>query len=102
MSSEKRILASRANGALSRGPKTPEGKARSARNALRHGLLAKYVVLRNESHEGFEELCKIYTNRFAPVDDVEMGLIEEMASAYWRMHRGWAIENHLMNTATAR
>ena len=31
MSSQKRIDASRANGTLSRGPKTPEGKARSSR-----------------------------------------------------------------------
>jgi hypothetical protein len=47
--SEKRIAANRANGALSRGPKTPEGKTRSARNATTHGLLAGIVAVRNET-----------------------------------------------------
>jgi hypothetical protein len=48
MSSLRRICASRANGHLSRGPATPQGKLRSARTSLRHGLLARCVALEDE------------------------------------------------------
>lgn len=40
--------ASRRNGARSRGPKTAAGKAKSARNALRHGLRARQSVSADE------------------------------------------------------
>jgi hypothetical protein len=100
MISQKRILAARANGALSRGPKTPEGKARS-RNAVRSRRLTDGVVLGQESRDAFQELLSFHVDCFSPLDDVEMGMVEEMVSAYWRLRRNWAIENYLLETATA-
>jgi len=99
MNTEKRVLASRANGAKSRGPITPAGKARS-RSAIRSHRLAAANVLTNESSTAFFTLLGHHYNCLVPTNDVECAMIEEMVSAYWRMRRGWAIENSLLEDAT--
>jgi hypothetical protein len=45
-----RALASRRNGARSQGPRTAAGKARTARNALKHGLCAHRLVLLDDEN----------------------------------------------------
>ena len=96
MSSLRKIESARANGARSHGPVTAEGKQRSAQNAMRHGLLARCVVLDNEAREGFDALFELHLDRLQPADGVEFGFIEEMVSSYWRMRRAWAIETRLL------
>src|SRR5258708_40102272 len=73
--------ASRANGAKSRGPVTPEGRAKSARNSIRHGLRAKSIVLPTESKEEYQSLLDSYHDQFDPQTAVEMELVEAMAVA---------------------
>jgi hypothetical protein len=97
MSSFRRIQSSRANGALSRGPKTPLGKQHSSQNAITHGLLADCVVLKNEPVENFQVLLGQHLDRFQPADGIELVMIEDMAAACWRMRRAWAIENRIFD-----
>jgi hypothetical protein len=102
MISEKRSQAARINGARSRGPVTPEGKAISSRNALRHGLLADIVVLSNEDAKTFEGVFHMLIERFSPVDDVELSAIEEMAAAHWRLRRVMSMERALLEDASLK
>ncbi len=88
--------AARANGAKSCGPATPEGRAKSSRNSLRHGLSAKSVLLPAESHEQFQLLLDAHIQQFQPANPVEMDLVEAMAVARWRLRRIWAIETSLL------
>ena len=102
MISEKRSQTARANGAMSHGPKTPEGKSRSSQNATKHGLLSRHVVLPGESEDAFDDVMNAHLTRFSPVDEFESTMIEEMAASYWRMRRTWAIERSMMAKALDR
>ena len=86
------IAASRANGAKSRGPKTPEGKEISAMNALRHGCLAKLTVMKGEDERGFMQLSANLIHAFHPTDEHECNLVETMLICMWRRNRALAME----------
>ena len=101
MSTLRRILASRANGRRSLGPITPEGKRHSSINALTHGLLARIVLMQDESPEAFRQLLDDHLLRFRPVDGVEVGFVEEMTAAAWRLRRAWAMETRMLDNRVA-
>jgi hypothetical protein len=91
-----RAEASRRNGALSRGPKTPEGKARSAQNALKHGLRAqKFVVVGDEKAAEFAALEAALADELAPDGALQGLLAGRIARAAWRLERAERIEAEL-------
>ena len=94
-------MASRTNGALSKGPKSLSGKRRSARNALSHGPLARPLVLENESPEGATAVMAAHIERLHPADGVEYAMIEEMVASHWRLRRAWAIEARMLEKQIA-
>ena len=97
------VEAARRNGARSRGPTTPEGKARSAPNATRHGLAAlAYPVLRGEDADAFAALHGRLLDRFAPDDEVTGFLVWRLASAMWRLQRAERLEVEAIDTREQR
>ena len=96
MSTRKRKISSRANGAKSRGPKTAEGKRISSQNALRHGLLSRTFLLNGEADPYFQQLIGNLTAEMQPANERERGYVEMAAIARWRQMRLWSIERYAM------
>ena len=93
---------SRINGAKSKGPKSPEGKERSSRNAVKHGLNSRSLLLSNESMPDFQQMCEDYRVTFRPANRVENDLILVMVSARYRLNRAWAIETGIIDLEMCR
>ena len=91
-----RIAASRANGAKSHGPTTPEGHQKCAQAAAKantkHGMLASAIVIDGESQAAFDELLADLSRNFNPKSRSENICIQKMAVAFWRQRRTWTIQ----------
>ena len=91
-----RAAASRRNGAKSRGPKTAEGKARSAQNALKHGMRAQQcVVLPGERASAFDAFEAALLAELAPQGALQTVLARRIVAASWRLARSERLEAEL-------
>jgi hypothetical protein len=92
-----RDAAARRNGARAPGAKTPAGKARSAQNALNHGLCAdEFVVLHDEDEHAFEALEASVHGELAPQGALQRFLAGRIVRAAWRLERAERIEIELL------
>src|SRR5438046_10002382 len=95
MSSFRQIDANRRNAQRSTGPVTEEGKKRSRRNALRHGLTAETVIEALEDAEDYAAFEMAVTADYHAQSAVERELVLRLASLLWRLRRATAIESGL-------
>jgi hypothetical protein len=87
VTSERQIEANRQNAQRSTGPRTPEGKAKVAMNALKHGLTADRIVLANEDPEEFDAFRSAMLAALDPQDAVDQVLAERVVFNAWRLRR---------------
>src|SRR6185437_5720446 len=95
MTSFRQIDANRRNAQLSTGPSTEEGKRRSRRNAVRHGLTAETVIDALEDAEDYAAFEMAVTADYDAQSAVERELVLRLASLLWRLRRATAIESGL-------
>jgi hypothetical protein len=85
--SARKLAANRANAARSTGPRTAEGKARVAMNALRHGLASHTPLLPGEEPAELDALATAYQNDLRPRGALERELVARVVGIAWRLRR---------------
>ncbi len=88
MPSAQLVLAAQTNGKKSRGPKTPEGKRKSAANSRKHGLYAKTFHPDPACEAEFHRFLAIYRSEHPPTAQHEHNLVHTAALALAR--KRWA------------
>ncbi len=79
------------------GVKTPEGKAISRYNAVKHGLLSKEVLINVENPADLAELNQSVYEALDPVGAIEEMLVDRIISNVWRLRRAIYVEKNSMN-----
>jgi hypothetical protein len=102
--SERKVNANRENAKQSTGPKTPQGKAYSRGNALKHGLTAKRVLFNADGapvNEDLHELWDRLRAEYPDSDVVTMLLLDTIVVECWRQGKGLDVEMAAFRTPGA-
>src|SRR5215210_7569232 len=97
MTTFKQIEANRRNARRSTGPTTEQGKLRSRRNAVRHGLTAETVIGALEDAEDHKAFEAAVIADYDAQSAVERELVLRLASLLWRLRRATAMETGLLD-----
>ncbi len=93
MTPTERAEINRKNAARSTGPRSPEGRSRSKMNAVKHGMTARTPVLPGEDPDAFRARLDSWAEALVPADAVEQFLVEQAATASWKIERADRIES---------
>jgi len=94
--SEAQLAANRANSQHSTGPVTPEGRAKSSLNALKHALTGKTVLLPHEDAAQYQRELQDYIAIYQPANDEELRLVQSQNNCVWRIDRIQRLESAIL------
>ncbi len=81
----KQIAANQTNAQLSTGPRTAEGKMRSSRNHIVHGLFSKTLRFKNDRQRAeYLEMQVGLREEFAPDGVLQSALVDKIAFILWQ------------------
>jgi len=69
------------------GPRTQRGKQKSKRNALKHGIFSRVVLLKEEPQAEFDALLRGLRNDLKPEGTLEELLVDKLVALLWRHRR---------------
>jgi len=95
MSTPRQIEANRSNALKSTGPRSAEGKAVVAQNAVRHGIFCGPMLVEGDDPAELNELVDGFMHDIAPRNLSERALAERIIGAHWRLRRLMRAEQHL-------
>ncbi len=99
-SSLRRLRANRRNAQKSTGPKTPEGKAISSRNAIKHGLSGQdpaHLIVPGESELTYLEFRAALLQDLKPTTYLQRHIADQIVSTAWRLERLCRIEAEMVD-----
>src|ERR1700733_345130 len=87
MASPAQVLANRENAQHSTGPKTEQGKAASAGNAVRHSLTARGLIVPLGMETDFENVESAFRINLIPVGGLEEVIFQRILESGWNLER---------------
>jgi hypothetical protein len=97
MRKEIRDEINRLNAEKSTGPKTTEGKQRSAMNAFKHGLTGQSLMLQPNEMEAYNRLTAALLSDLKPKTEPERQLAQKIIDGHFRLNRLAGVENNMFN-----
>jgi hypothetical protein len=81
------LIANQNNAKKSTGPVTVRGKQTVSKNALKHGVFSKTLILTDEDPHEYKNLLDQLFNELHPTGLLEQTLVERIALTLWRQRR---------------